>query len=93
MLSSRRPRKEQRAPTRRNRASSSPICPGIILSDNVSPVPEKNPHAFQVLLDGIPIGHLGEPNDSTQAALYLASEDARHVTGTEIAVDGGYTAR
>ncbi|MFF0284036.1 SDR family NAD(P)-dependent oxidoreductase [Rhodococcus aetherivorans] len=69
------------------------VCPGIIYSDIVSPVQEKNPQAFQVLLDGIPMGRLGEPNDIAQAALYLASDDARYVTGAEIAVDGGYTAQ
>jgi NAD(P)-dependent dehydrogenase (short-subunit alcohol dehydrogenase family) len=69
------------------------IAPGIIHSDIVDPVRDTNPQAFQVLLDGIPMGSLGEPNDIAQAALYLASDDARYVTGAEIAVDGGYTAQ
>jgi len=69
------------------------ICPGIIHSDIVAPVQEANPEAFQVLLDGIPMGHLGQPDDIAHAALYLASDDAKYVTGAEIAVDGGYTAQ
>ncbi|MFA6194434.1 MAG: glucose 1-dehydrogenase [Patescibacteria group bacterium] len=40
-----------------------------------------------------PLGHVGEPNDIAQAALYLASDDAKYVTGTIIYVDGGWTAR
>jgi 3(or 17)beta-hydroxysteroid dehydrogenase len=39
------------------------------------------------------MGRVGEPNDIAQAALYLASDDARYVTGAEIVVDGGYTAQ
>lgn len=69
------------------------ICPGIINSDIVAPVQAQNPAAFQVLLDGIPMGRVGEPDDIAQAALYLASDEAQYVTGTEIAVDGGYTAQ
>ncbi|OXM67188.1 MULTISPECIES: SDR family NAD(P)-dependent oxidoreductase [Amycolatopsis] len=69
------------------------VCPGIIGTDIVTPVEAKNPDAFQVLLDGIPMGQVGEPNDIAQAALYLASDDARYVTGAEIVVDGGYTAQ
>lgn len=69
------------------------VAPGIIHSDIVSPVQEKNPAAFQVLLDGIPMGELGQPNDIAQAVLYLASDDSKYVTGAEIPVDGGYTAQ
>jgi len=41
----------------------------------------------------IPLGFMGDGRDTASAALYLASEDARFVTGTEIVVDGGMTAR
>ncbi len=40
-----------------------------------------------------PIGHLGDPEDVAYAILYLASEEAKFVTGSELVVDGGYTAR
>jgi NAD(P)-dependent dehydrogenase (short-subunit alcohol dehydrogenase family) len=39
----------------------------------------------------VPLGRLGEADDIAQAVLYLASDDARNVTGTEIVVDGGTT--
>lgn len=39
-----------------------------------------------------PIGHIGRPNDIAYAYLYLASDEASFVTGTTLAVDGGYTA-
>jgi NAD(P)-dependent dehydrogenase (short-subunit alcohol dehydrogenase family) len=41
----------------------------------------------------IPIGFAGDGRDTAYAALYLASDEARFVTGTEIVVDGGMTIR
>ncbi|MBT9489814.1 MAG: SDR family oxidoreductase [Rubrivivax sp.] len=41
----------------------------------------------------IPLGFMGDGRDTAAAVAYLASDDARFVTGTEIVVDGGMTAR
>jgi NAD(P)-dependent dehydrogenase (short-subunit alcohol dehydrogenase family) len=40
-----------------------------------------------------PLGHMGEPDDIAWACVYLASDEAKFVTGSELVVDGGYTAR
>jgi NAD(P)-dependent dehydrogenase (short-subunit alcohol dehydrogenase family) len=40
----------------------------------------------------VPMGRMGDAWDVAHAALYLASDEARYVTGTEIVVDGGLTA-
>lgn len=40
-----------------------------------------------------PLGHMGEPDDIAWAVVWLASDEAKFVTGTEIVIDGGYTAR
>lgn len=40
-----------------------------------------------------PLGHMGEPDDIAWACVYLASEEAKFVTGAEFVIDGGYTAR
>ena len=40
-----------------------------------------------------PLGRLGEPEDVAWAIVYLASDESRFVTGSELVVDGGYTAR
>lgn len=40
-----------------------------------------------------PLGHIGEPDDIAWGAVYLASDEAKFVTGTELVIDGGYTAR
>jgi NAD(P)-dependent dehydrogenase (short-subunit alcohol dehydrogenase family) len=44
-------------------------------------------------LDRIPIGFMGDGRDTANAALFLASDEARFITGTEIVVDGGMTVR
>ncbi len=41
----------------------------------------------------IPLGFMGDGRDTANAALFLASDEARFVTGTEIIVDGGMVAR
>jgi NAD(P)-dependent dehydrogenase (short-subunit alcohol dehydrogenase family) len=40
-----------------------------------------------------PLGHIGQPDDVAWGAVYLASDEAGFVTGAELVIDGGYTAR
>lgn len=40
-----------------------------------------------------PVGHLGRPEDIAAGVAYLASDDAKFVTGSELNIDGGYLAR
>ena len=40
-----------------------------------------------------PLGHIGEPNDIAYGILYLASDESKFVTGSELVIDGGYTAQ
>lgn len=40
-----------------------------------------------------PIGHLGRPEDIANGILYLASDESRFVTGSQLVIDGGYTAQ
>jgi NAD(P)-dependent dehydrogenase (short-subunit alcohol dehydrogenase family) len=44
-------------------------------------------------LERIPLGFMGDGRDTANAALFLASDEARFITGTELVVDGGMTAR
>ncbi len=39
----------------------------------------------------VPLGHMGTPSDIAAAVLYLACDDSRYVTGSELVVDGGLT--
>lgn len=72
------------------------IHPGYILT----PMVQKYLASFtdgnerKAKLDGMhPIGHMGEPNDIAYGILYLASEESKFVTGSELVIDGGYTAQ
>jgi NAD(P)-dependent dehydrogenase (short-subunit alcohol dehydrogenase family) len=50
------------------------------------------PKEFKKQLDNRhPIGHVGTPDDVAYGVLYLASEESKFVTGTELVIDGGYT--
>lgn len=40
-----------------------------------------------------PIGHVGDPDDIAYGVVYLASDESKFVTGTELVIDGGYTAQ
>lgn len=40
-----------------------------------------------------PVGHVGEPDDIAYGVVYLASDESKFVTGTELVIDGGYTAQ
>lgn len=43
----------------------------------------------EAVMSGIPMGYAGVPEDCAAAALYLVSNEARYVTGSELVVDGG----
>ena len=48
---------------------------------------------LQQRLERIPLGFMGDGRDTANAVLFLASDEARFITGTEIVVDGGMTIR
>ena len=41
----------------------------------------------------VPMGHMGDAWDVANAALFLASDESKYVTGIELVVDGGITAK
>jgi len=49
-------------------------------------------NARKALVSLHPLGHLGDPDDVAYAVLYLASDESKFATGSELVVDGGYTA-
>jgi NAD(P)-dependent dehydrogenase (short-subunit alcohol dehydrogenase family) len=73
------------------------VHPGFIWTPLVQAMAEASEggaKAFRDHLDELhPIGHAGEPEDIAAGIAYLASDDAKFVTGSELVIDGGYTAR
>ncbi len=51
----------------------------------------ENPDEFRTsMLSHIPLGRFGEPQDVAYGVLYLASDESKFVTGSELVIDGGY---
>lgn len=47
----------------------------------------------EALVQAVPMGREGQPIEVANAVLFLASEEASYITGTELVVDGGFTAK
>lgn len=62
------------------------IAPGFIDTLMTQQLPKDK---YQQRIDSIAMGHIGKPEDVANAALFLASDMAKYVTGQVIGVDGG----
>ena len=62
------------------------IAPGFIVSDMTEVLTEDQKKA---LMNQVPMGDIGLPEDVASVAVFLASQDARYVTGQTVNVDGG----
>jgi 3-oxoacyl-[acyl-carrier protein] reductase len=62
------------------------IAPGFIDTEMTQRLPEDR---RQKLMERIPLGYLGSPQDVAEAVAFLASEEARYITGQVLGVDGG----
>lgn len=66
------------------------IHPGVILTPMLEMVP---PGQLQPLIDATPLKRLAQPEEVGWCVLFLASDESSFVTGSELVVDGGYTAQ
>jgi 3-oxoacyl-[acyl-carrier protein] reductase len=62
------------------------IAPGLIETDLTADLPEAATEALKTMT---PLGYIGSTDDVAAAAVYLASDEARYVTGQVLGVDGG----
>lgn len=65
------------------------ICPGLIQT----PIVENREELISHVKSRTPMSRSGTPREIADAALFLASNESSFVTGTELFVDGGYTAQ
>jgi NAD(P)-dependent dehydrogenase (short-subunit alcohol dehydrogenase family) len=72
------------------------VHPGSTMTELFMKAAETYPEGKQAYLDMMKVKHplcLGEPVDVANCVLFLASDEARFVTGASLVVDGGYTAQ
>lgn len=62
------------------------IAPGLIETDMTDELDER---LLNSMLDAVPLGRLGQPDDIAAAAVFLASDEAGYITGSVLAVNGG----
>lgn len=68
------------------------VSPGAIETDRLLARHNDIETIRELMIPNHPIGRLGQPDDIAGAALFVASDDASFMTGTDLIVDGGYTA-
>jgi 2-deoxy-D-gluconate 3-dehydrogenase len=68
------------------------IAPGYMATNNTKQLRDDEVRAEQIL-NRIPAGRWGLPQDVAGAAVFLASENASYIHGTTLAVDGGWLSR
>lgn len=62
------------------------IAPGFIETDMTDKLDER---LLNSMLDAVPVGRLGQPDDVAAAVAFLASDEASYITGEVLAVNGG----
>ncbi|PZO80632.1 MAG: short-chain dehydrogenase [Mesorhizobium amorphae] len=69
------------------------ICPGVIETTLGVPAGDREEYAkgIERFANRIPLRRIGQPEDVAAAVAFLASDDARHVTGVDWLIDGGQT--
>ena len=62
------------------------VCPGFVATPILETIP---PAVMQKMVDKVPMGRLGRPEEIARVYAFLASDDASYINGTTIEVSGG----
>ena len=68
------------------------LCPGPFATP-LNKVLFDDPEAYDMFVDGVPIGRFGDPEELAGVVVLLASGASSFITGAAIVIDGGWTAR
>lgn len=68
------------------------VAPGPVMTNMIRERMKEGAMELEALQKRIPIGRLAEPSEIAHVVLFLASEEARYITGQVVVVDGGFTA-
>ncbi|WP_419826264.1 SDR family NAD(P)-dependent oxidoreductase [Sphingomonas sp.] len=79
--------------TAREKIRVNSVHPGMIWTTMQQASFQRSPGSLEAAAATIPMGELGEPRDIANCVLFLASEEARYITGAAFVVDGGMTMR
>jgi NAD(P)-dependent dehydrogenase (short-subunit alcohol dehydrogenase family) len=67
------------------------ISPGAFATE-LNTTLMNDPELNAQILSKVPLGRWGDPKDKERLARFLCSEEASYITGTDILIDGGWTA-
>jgi NAD(P)-dependent dehydrogenase (short-subunit alcohol dehydrogenase family) len=68
------------------------LHPGQIDTDMHTRQRERTPELVRRLVANIPMQRIGDPGEVAETAVFLACDESRYVTGSELVVDGGASA-
>ena len=70
---------------------SNAILPGWFTTELTAAIPERQQERYALISSRIPAGRWGEPDELAGVAVFLASSASDYITGSVVAVDGGYS--
>lgn len=68
------------------------ICPGMIETSMTSDMLDDPSEQTKAIIESIPLKRVGQPEEIGKLVAFLASDDAKYITGTTIVIDGGMIA-
>jgi cyclopentanol dehydrogenase len=76
----------------RERIRANSVHPGPIVTA-MTEARRADPGHYEFMVSRVPLGRYGEPDEVAYGVLYLASDESSFVTGSELVIDGGWTAQ
>jgi 3(or 17)beta-hydroxysteroid dehydrogenase len=76
----------------RDRIRANSVHPGPIVTP-MTEASRADPERYRLAVSRIPLGRYGRPEEVAYGVLYLASDESSFVTGSELVIDGGWTAQ